>query len=220
MAFPATPDAPKVRPTTVTVAVILLYVGAGLEVINAIASIASYSAYNDAYKTAYAGTSLASQSGSAAIQIVVSVVFSLVLAAIFTVLAFLDGRGNRVGRILTWVLGGVALCCTGSAFGLGAFAKSAYDSQRNTNPTLPSYDQLQTSINNALPGWYTPVVTIAGIGVLVSIVVVIVLLALPASHPFFRKSPEAQWEPPVPGTPYTPPGTTPPPPADPPYPTT
>jgi len=218
MAFAATPDTPRVRPTTVTVAVILLYVAAGLEVINAIASIASYSAYNNAYKAAYAGTSLANQSSTAAVQVVVTVVVSLILAVIFAVLAFLDGRGNRVGRILTWVLGGLALCCTGSAFGLGAFAKSAYDAQRNTNANLPTYDQLQTTIKDALPSWYTPVVTIAGIGVLVATVVVIVLLALPASHPFFRKPPEAQWEPPAPGTPYTPPGTTPPPPADPPYP--
>src|SRR5438046_1566923 len=120
MAFAATPDTPRGRPTTVTVAVILLYVAAGLEVINAIASIASYSAYNNAYKAAYAGTSLANQSSTAGVQVVVTVVISLILAAIFTVLAFLDGRGNRVGRILTWVLGGLALCCTGSAFGLGA----------------------------------------------------------------------------------------------------
>jgi hypothetical protein len=65
MAFAATPDTPRVRPTTVNVAVILLYVAAALEVLNAIAAIASYSAFNDAYKAAYKGTSLESQSGSA-----------------------------------------------------------------------------------------------------------------------------------------------------------
>jgi hypothetical protein len=232
MAFAATPGTPRVRPTTVNVAVILLYVAAALEIINAIASIASYSAFNNAYKAAYAGTSLANQSSSAAVQVIVTVIISLVLAAIFIVLAFLDGRGNRVGRILTWVFGALALCCTAGAFGLSSFGKSAYDSQRNKDPKLPTYDQLQANIKHALPSWYTPVTTIAGIGVLLAVVVVIILLALPASNPFFRKAAEPQWEPPTPGaggtyppaggTPnYPSTGETPPPPAssDPPYPT-
>jgi hypothetical protein len=221
MAFAATPDTPRVRPTTVNVAVILLYVAAALEIINAIASIASYSAFNDAYKAAYAGTTLENQSGGAAVQVIATVIISLVLAAIFIVLAILDGRGNRVGRILTWVFGGLALCCTAGAFGLSSFGKSAYDAQRENNPSLPTYDQLQDNISNALPSWYTPVTTIAGIGVLLAVILVIILLALPASNPFFRKRTEPQWEPPTPGGSYPATGETPPPPpsADPPYPT-
>jgi len=37
--------------------------------------------------------------------------------------------------------------------------------------------------------------------VLIMIVAVIILLALPASHPYFRKADEVQWEPPVPPAP-------------------
>jgi hypothetical protein len=198
MAFTAPTPAPRVRPGTVTVAVILLYVAAVLEVVNVIIAIATYGDFKDAYAKAYAGTSLEGQAGSATITVIASVVIGLILAVIFVVLAILDGRGNRVGRLLTWIFGGIALCCLGSSFALGAFGKSAYDNSRKTNPDLPSYDQLQQDIRDALPSWYTPVTTILGILVLAAIIVAIILLALPASHPYFRKAEEAQWEPPVP----------------------
>ena len=218
MAYTAPTPAPRVRPGTVSVAVILLYVAAALEVISAILAIATYGDFKNAYAKAYAGTSLAGQAGSATVTVIVSVVIALLLAVVFVVLAILDGRGNRVGRILTWIFGGLALCCLGSSFALGALGKSAYDANRKNNPDLPSYDQLQHDISDALPSWYTPVTTTLGIVVLIAVIVVIILLALPASHPYFRKAAEQQWEPPVPpsgpaypsyGTP--PPGEEPPP---------
>ncbi len=217
MAFTAPTPAPRVRPGTVTVAVILLYVAAALEVVNAIISIATYGDFKNAYAKAYAGTTLEGQAGSATITVIVSVVIALLLAVIFLVLAILDGRGNRVGRILTWIFGGLALCCLGSSFALGALGKSAYDSSRKTNPDLPSYDQLQSDIRDSLPSWYTPVTTALGIIVLAAVVVVIILLALPASHPYFRKAAEQQqWEPPVPPVPPSSYGTPPPPSNEPP----
>jgi hypothetical protein len=195
--------------------VILLYVAAALEVVNAIISIATYGDFKDAYAKAYAGTSLEGKAGSATVTVIASVVIALLLAVIFLVLAILDGRGNRVARILTWIFGGIALCCVGSSFALGALGKSAYDANRKTNPDLPSYDQLQADIKDALPSWYTPVTTTLAIVVLAAVIVVIVLLALPASHPYFRKAEQQQWEPPVPppsGSSYgSPPSQEPPP---------
>jgi hypothetical protein len=210
MAFTAPTPAPRARPGTVTVAVIRLYVAALLEVVNAVISIATYGDFEDAYAKAYAGTSLAGQAGSATVTVIASVVIALLLAVIFLVLAILDGRGNRVGRLLTWIFGGLALCCLGSSFALGAFGKSAYESSRKTNPDLPSYDKLQSDIRDALPSWYTPVTTALGIIVLAAVVVVIILLALPASNPYFRKAEEPQWEPPVPPAPPSSYGTPPP----------
>lgn len=198
MAYAAPPPAPapRVRPGTVNLAVILLYVAAACEVISAIIAIATYGDFKDAYEKAYAGTSLAGKAGSATATVIVTAVIALVLAAIFVVLAILDGNGNRVARILTWVLGGLALCCTGSSFALTAVGKSAYDTNRKNNPDLPSYDQLQHSINAELPSWYSAVTLTLGILVLLSVLLVIVLLALPASHPYFRKPAPPQWEPP------------------------
>jgi hypothetical protein len=193
--------APRVRPSTVNIAVPLLYVAAGLEVLNAILALATYSDFKSAYAKAYAGTSLAGQAGSATSTVIGGVVVSLVVAAIFVVLAILDGKGNRVGRILTWIFGGLALCCTGSSFALGTLAKTAYDANRKNNPDLPTYDQLQDNINAAVPSWYTPVTIIIGIAVLLAAVTVIILLALPASRDYFRKAAPAQWEPPVPPPP-------------------
>jgi hypothetical protein len=215
MAFTAPPPAPRVRPGTVTVAVILLYVAAVLEVVAAVVAIATYGDFKDAYAKAYAGTAMEGQAGSAAVTVIGAVVIALLLAVIFLVLAILDGRGNRVARILTWIFGGIALCCVGSSFALGALGKSAYDANRKTNPDLPSYDQLQADIKDALPSWYTPVTTTLAIVVLAAVIVVIVLLALPASHPYFRKAEQQQWEPPVPppsGSSYgSPPSQEPPP---------
>ena len=237
MAFaaPSPAPAPRVRPGTVNIAVILLYVAAALEVISAILAIMTYGDFKNAYEKAYAGTSLEGQAGSATITLGVGVAIALVLAVIFLVLGVLNGRGNRVGRILTWVFGGLALCCLGSSFTLGAIGKSAYDANRKNNPDLPSYDQLQNTIKDELPSWYTPVTTTLSVLVLIMIVVVIILLALPASHPYFRKAADVQWEPPVPpppdpyygaptyqqpGSPPSPPAPEdPPPPAGPPGPT-
>jgi hypothetical protein len=201
MAFaaPSPAPAPRARPGTVNIAVILLYVAAALEVISAILAIATYGDFKAAYEKAYAGTSLQGQAGSATVTVIVSVVIALLLAVIFLVLGILNGKGNRIGRILTWIFGGLALCCLGSSFALGALGRSAYDTNRKNNPDLPSYDQLQNTIKGELPSWYTPVSTALSIIVLIMIVAVIILLALPASHPYFRKADAAaQWEPPVP----------------------
>src|SRR5204863_2936642 len=139
---------------------------------------------------------------------------------IFVVLAVLNSKGNRIGRILTWIFGGLALCCLGSSFALGALGKSAYDASRKNNPDLPSYDQFQNTISSELPSWFTPVTTTLSILVLAAVVVVIILLALPASNPYFRKTEAAQWEPPLPpaasGGSYGPTGYEAPPPAGPP----
>jgi hypothetical protein len=199
MAYAATPDAPRTRPSTVRFAVILLYVVAALQLINAIIAIANYGAFKDGYAKAYANTSLAGSEGTAAAQAVGgSIVVGILLAIVFTVFAILVGRGNRVGRILTWVFCGIAICCIGSGFAFTALAKSFYDTAREQNPDLPPFEQLENGITSALPSWYGPVTTIIGIVSLLAVILVIILLALPASNAFFRKSTEPQWEPPLP----------------------
>ena len=77
MAFAAPTPAPRTRPGTVAVAVILLYVAAVFEVINAIIAIATYGDLKNAYQKAYAGTSLAGQTGTATVTVVVGVIIGL-----------------------------------------------------------------------------------------------------------------------------------------------
>jgi hypothetical protein len=60
---------------------------------------------------------------------------------------------------------------------------------------------LQRNLEDALPGWYMPVSLVLGVISLLAVIGVIVLLALPQSHPFFRKDTTPDWEPPVPGGP-------------------
>src|SRR4051794_5041832 len=118
------PPAPPARPGTVNLAVILLYVAAALEVVVAILTFSTAGDIKSAYEKAYAGTSVADQAGAATYGVIGGAVVALVVAVLFVVLGFLDGRGSRVGRILTWVFGGLALCCTGSSFALSSFSKS------------------------------------------------------------------------------------------------
>jgi hypothetical protein len=182
----------------VKVAVTLLYVVAAFQLINALVAVMNYGAYKKGYAKAYAGTSLAGTEGTGAAQAVGgTIAVGILLAIIFLVLAILVSRGSRVGRILTWVFGGLALCCVGAGFALSAAAQSFYDAARKQNSDLPPYQQLQNGIQSALPSWYGPVTTIAGIITVLAIIAAIILLALPASGAYFRKSVQ-QWEPPVP----------------------
>ncbi len=199
MAYGTPPETPRTKPTTVNVAVIMLYVVAALSLINAILGASNYSAYKEGYAKAYEGTSQAgNEAGAAAGAVGGQIVIGILIAIIFVVLALLVSRGNRVGRILTWVFGGLALCCTGAGFVLAAIGKSAYETARKKDSTLPSYSQLESDINSALPSWYGPVTTTIGVVLILAVIVAIILLALPASHPYFRKREEPQWEPPLP----------------------
>jgi len=214
MAYGISPETPRTKPTTVNVAVILLYVVAACSLISLILGATNYGSYKDGYAKAYEGTSQAGKEGSAALSAVGGqILIGVLLTIIFVVCAILVSRGNRVGRILTWVFGGLALCCTGTGFALAGLAKSAYESAQKNDPSLPSYSQLESDINSALPSWYSAVTTIIGVVTIIAIIVVIILLALPASHPYFRKREEPMWEPPVPpvppagpADPTTPPG--------------
>jgi hypothetical protein len=211
MASATTPDTPRARPSTVSIAVSLLYVVVVLELVNAVLYLMNYGAYKTAYEKTYAGTSLAGQEGQqAAINVAAPAVLGVILAIVFFVLAMLDGRGNRVARIITWVFSGLAVCCTGVGLAFVAASKSLYESARNQNSDLPPYDTMMNNVNAALPSWFGAVTGVIGILVLVAIIVAAILLALPASNAFFRKRAEPEWTPPLPPyPPTTPPSDTP-----------
>jgi hypothetical protein len=200
--YPA--NAARSRPTIVTVASSLLYLVAAIQVINAIATFATAGPIQDAVRDAYDGTASEGAEGVVAGIFIIGGVLNLVIGLGFAVLGYFDGRGKNVSRIITWVVGGISLCCLGAGLGSNAFVGSMNAGSGNGGP---SQDELQQRINDALPGWYSPVTTTLTVIGLIVILAVVILLALPASNEFFRKPAAGGWDPNVPypqypGSPY------------------
>ncbi|GAA1748115.1 hypothetical protein [Luedemannella helvata] len=204
-----TVQSPKPRPTVVTAAVGLLYAAAGILFLLGIISISNAGTMSDVYEEAYRGTSAesaggtigtASSWGSGALYIV--------FAIVMLVLAIFVGRGKQPARITTWVVAGLVALCCGCGGILGAASGSLTDSLTSgaePAPGQPDPAELQRLLDDRLPSWYTPATTTLAILLTLACLAVVILLALPAAHPYFRKEPEVwlpptNW-PPAPGTP-------------------
>ncbi|WP_433372849.1 hypothetical protein ACQPZX_00610 [Actinoplanes sp. CA-142083] len=183
----------------------LLYLVAVLEVISAILVFTTLSTTTDAVKDAYADTSLNADDAGNLIGIVygIGAGISLLLAAGFAVLGIFNGRGKNPSRIITWVIGGIALCCVGAGLGGNALTGSLED---RSTAGAPSQSEIQDRLNDALPSWYQPATMTITVIVLIAILATIILLALPASNAYFRKQPAQGWDPAVPYPTYPPPG--------------
>lgn len=195
MSDPTTPDA-RVRPGSVTISSYLLYLCAAIGVLGAVTQLATIGTVSDVYTEAYEGTTAEGTEGIATASVVVASVLGLLFAAGFVVLAILNNRGKNVSRIVTWVVGGISLCCTG--FGIVGTALTS--SMNVSTGDGPDPAEIQDRINSELP-WLTPLSLTTSIITLVALLVALILLALPPSNEFFRK-PAQVWEPPVPGGAY------------------
>jgi hypothetical protein len=206
----ATP-APRVRPGIVSAAAYLLYVVAGLEIINAILTFATLGPVTDAISDVYADTTLSDSADTIITAFYAGgAVVNLLLGALFAVLGAFDSRGKNWARIVTWVFGGIALCCVGAGLGSSSISGSLETSADTAGGPTP--EEVQRRLDEALPSWYTPVGTTVTVIVLIALLAVIILLALPKSNEFFRKQPAAdQWGQPAQGYPpyptYPPPAT-------------
>jgi hypothetical protein len=206
MAYPAGPPGPaepavaRRRPTVVTVASWLLYVAAVCQVLGAIITLSQLSATKEAYKKVFADTSMkGAENMLVAITAATTVGIGLLFAVGYVVLAILDGRGKNPARIVTWVVGGLAICCSG--YGLVANV-SGFSGFSGGSGNGPSPKEIQQTLHDALPGWYTPLLTAVGAIGIIALLTTVILLAMPAANDFFRK-PKQQpvWEPPVPPVP-------------------
>lgn len=159
------------RPVTVTAAVGLMATQVVLSFIGAVVPLLMKSEIVDAYRR------MPTPSGQAKVdpdtQFLMNTgggaCLTVAAAIIFGVLAFFLLRGANVARIITWVLGGLSLCCTG--FGVIGLAMMAAAK---------------------LPGAYIGTVVVTGGLSFVITIVVIVLLALPVSNAFFKPKAQGQ----------------------------
>lgn len=207
MTDPTTPGA-RTRPATVTVSSYLLYLYAALGLIGVVVGLSVVGTITDVYREAYEGTDAEGLESFATISTVGAAVVSLLFAAAFVVLALFNNRGKNPARIVTWVLGGISLCCSGIGL-IFTVAGNSMNMGSSSNGNMPDQAEVQRQLEEALPGWYTPVSTIVSILAILAMLVALILLALPQSNEFFRK-PAPAWEPPVPGSAYPAPAQIPP----------
>ncbi|MFF0654875.1 hypothetical protein [Micromonospora tulbaghiae] len=195
---PGTPP-PRTRPGVVTLSSWLLILVAAIQVLNLIVALTVVGTIRDVLTEAYAGTSAESAADIAYAFSIITAVVSLLIAAGLVVLALLNNRGKNGSRITTWVLGGILFCCTGG--GLLTGLTGGMTGGGNTTGDMPSSEEIQRRLEDALPSWYTPVNLLLGLVALLALLAALILLALPQANEFFRK-PKAGWEPPVPGGAY------------------
>ncbi len=118
----------------------------------------------------------------------------VVLAILFLLLGVFVGKGKQWARITTWIVAGLFACCCG----VGSISSAASSSMFSGVGSQNGIDAKKAAEDIAAltPSWIQPVdVTLGVIGIVCSLIAII-LLALPPSHPFFRKA-EPVWTPPT-----------------------
>ncbi|HEY1489255.1 MAG TPA: hypothetical protein VGF84_24330 [Micromonosporaceae bacterium] len=199
-------DAPRQRPSAVTAAGYLLYLVAGLLVVNIIVSLTTISNALDFIRRTYAADPNQHTILTAAkIGIGFGIAVDIILVALVVVLAVFDLRGRNGMRITTWVIAGLGVLC----LGCGAFGNvtgSALKQNTGTGQTVT------VDVKNVIPSWAKDASMAIDIISTLALIAVIILLALPASNAFFKKPPQmvayqGGWAqpgyPPVPGYPPT-----------------
>ncbi|MFE9956143.1 hypothetical protein [Micromonospora sp. NPDC005299] len=195
----SSPAPGRARPGVVAASFYLLLLFALTQVIGLIVTIAVSSRLKEGFERAYEGTKTPAQDvGTFVVAFTIgTAALLLVLALALVVLSLFNNRGNNGTRITTWVVGGILICCLGGSLISGATGAVG----GNTGGDGPSGEEIRRSLNDALPSWFGPVNTLLGVLGLISLLVALILLALPKANEFFRK-PKQAWEPPVPGGAY------------------
>jgi hypothetical protein len=192
----ATPPPPapasRIRPATVSAATWLLLLTAAILATSAVLAFTQVGTFADVYREAYAGTDLEDAAGLAGAGPVVGGIVNLLFAVGFVLLALFNRRGSNPARVVTWVLGGIALCCTGGSLALTGLTSSI----RMDTGDGPDPAEIDRMLEDALPDWYPPVSLTLTVVALLALVLALILLALPPSNAFFRKPAQAFQPPP------------------------
>ncbi|QSB15011.1 hypothetical protein JQS43_01060 [Natronosporangium hydrolyticum] len=192
---PPSAPAPRTRPTTVTIAGILMLVVAVAALIYLIASVAALGDLSDGFEAAYEGTELADIAGVMAASTLIAGVVYLLFGIALAILTVFNNQGRNGSRIATWVVGGVGLCCGGVSLigiALGDVTSGMGDTD---DPNLPDTEEIVEIMAQYEPGWFAPLTTTSTVIGVLALAAGLLLLALPPSNEFFRK-PEQQFQPP------------------------
>ncbi|GAB3236145.1 hypothetical protein GCM10027447_34270 [Glycomyces halotolerans] len=173
-----------------TVAVWTQFLTAAVIVLTAIGMFAVQGAVEDeiasqlANDPAFEGSGITADDASTLVTVTfaaVAVVY-IIFAAFYVVLGLLNNRGNRPARILSWILSGIALACCG----FGGLIGQVGSTTLTVNETEYE-DQMTQAVEEATPMWVTTLEWISLLLFIVGSLLIIILLALPASNDFFRK---------------------------------
>lgn len=195
---------PRQRPGSVLVAGMLLFLVAASSLVSLCVTIATMQQQVDEATRIVASSANTSQERDVArtaaeVGAGVQIGISVIIAILFVVLALFVLRGSQGMRITTWVLAGIGVLCSG--FGL---VGSAVTSSGGFTTSVTDADGNRIDLTSLLPQWQRDLSTTQYVVVLVSLIVIIILLALPAANAWFRK-PTLVY-PMVPGVPYAMPG--------------
>ncbi|GAA1748107.1 hypothetical protein [Luedemannella helvata] len=209
------PPAPARRPVPVTLAAILMLVGAAFGLTNGIASLVGADSIADDFqrRAVRGGAPMATVNDVAdglRAGLMLSGVLHILLAIVVGLLAMFVLRGVNAARIGTWVLIAVSVCCggCGSLFTFSTFGTEDL-SLSVENVSEETAQVMGRALHDAVPGWLAA--TNGGLGCLqvLGYLAVAVLLALPAANRYFRKPP-MPWQSPEGGWPQGPPPNQPP----------
>lgn len=184
------PEGPRTRPAMVTAVVWTQFLTAAVLVASAIASLSVADATADAMMRALESDPAITDSGAdissfgdwARIGAYIGVGVYILFAVFYVILGLLNNRGNRPGRVLSWVLAGISLACCGlgQLIGLGMQGLTAGSGQDYN-------DEMMQAIEDATPMWAAVLNWVALFMFIVGSLLIIILLATPASNEFFRK---------------------------------
>jgi len=222
---PQPPSGPRTRPGSVAAVVWTQFLTAALLVVTAIAMFVAQSAVKDVTleevrnDPSFEGSGVTADDVGTFITITFAVVAGvyLLFAIFYVILGLLNSKGKRAARVLSWILSGIALLCCGIGGLIGQVGSATY-SMNGTE----YQDEMTQAIEDATPGWVAALDWITLLAFIVGSLLIIILLAVPASNEFFRKEepPVGPYpgQPPYGGQPGQPPyGQQPPPPGQPPY---
>ncbi|MBT8224197.1 MAG: hypothetical protein HKP61_01655 [Dactylosporangium sp.] len=195
MAYTIPPTAPSPRPGVVTAGAGLVGLVAVLQLLSALMSLIVAGDLGEVYEQAFEGES----GGDTAVSVAmatsyITIGINIIIGAALGVLASLNAKGKQVARIITWVVGGLYLCCSSVGLAFTA-AGSAMTSTGDTGGVDSA--EFERLMNDLVPSWYSPMSTTVSVVSVIAMVAAVILLALPAANVYFRK-PVQQWEPPIP----------------------
>jgi len=185
---PVVVESPRARPGSVSAAGYLLFLVALTEVVSAIIGLSVFGKESDALVAAVKKSAadqnktISDPTSLVHTLIYAQVVIAIIIAVLFVLMGVFVLRGRQGMRITAWVITGLGVLCSGIGLAGEGLAGSAAGADSSTTVDLPS--------------WLTTTQRSLSVIDLLAFLAIIVLLALPASNPYFKKPMMA--EPPLP----------------------